>query len=199
MATSDPPNHLLIHQARLTPGSHAVCDEIEREIARDCAAFGLAHPYIGMEALSPPEGIWFVTGWTSEADLKKAGDDYAKNAPLSAAMQRHQERKAPLIAGTVETFTRYRQDLSRGMPWRPGLGRFLVVAVTKGDPGFDGTVFEDPDGTRFVFAAADTREEADATGAESGLRVFAVRADWSVPAEEWVAADPEFWSRRFNG
>ena len=26
-------------------------------------------------------------------------------------------------------------------------------------------------------------------------RVFAVRPNWSMPAREWVSADPEFWQK----
>jgi enterochelin esterase-like enzyme len=29
--------------------------------------------------------------------------------------------------------------------------------------------------------------------AEQGARIFAVRPNWSMPAPEWVAADPDFW------
>ncbi|HYL55646.1 MAG TPA: hypothetical protein VEU73_08740 [Gemmatimonadales bacterium] len=28
---------------------------------------------------------------------------------------------------------------------------------------------------------------------EQGARIFAVRPNWSMPAPEWVAADPDFW------
>ncbi len=32
------------------------------------------------------------------------------------------------------------------------------------------------------------------TGAhKQGARIFAVRPNWSMPAPEWVAADPDFW------
>jgi hypothetical protein len=47
----------------------------------------------------------------------------------------------------------------------------------------------------FSLQAAQTREEADAKAATAGpeARVFAVRPEWSMPADEWVVADPTFW------
>lgn len=76
-----------------------------------------------------------------------------------------------------------------------GLGRFLVVTMTKDNRGLDGTVFETSDGARFVVLPADTREEADAKAADAGsdARIFAVRPYWSRPAREWITADPVFW------
>lgn len=68
------------------------------------------------------------------------------------------------------------------------------MVVTKGAPGMNGTVFETDDGTRFVIVPAQTREAADAAAAAGpGSRVFAVRPSWSHPAEDWIAADPQFW------
>ena len=76
-----------------------------------------------------------------------------------------------------------------------GRGRFLVITVTKGNRRMDGTVFETADGTKFVLLPAKTRKEADTKAAALGseARVFAVRPYWSMPAREWVAADPVFW------
>ncbi len=195
LALAEPPHNLLIYHAHLKPGSHTAYDEIEQDIARDCAELGFPHPYLGIEPLSGPEEVWFLTAWGAEAELKQVADDYAKNAPLVAALERHRKRKASLILGPVEVFAKYRQDLSRGTPWSMGLGHFLVVTVTKGNHGIDGTVFESSDGTSFVMLPANTREEAEAkaAGVGSEARVFAVRPYWSMPAKEWVAADPEFW------
>ena len=95
----------------------------------------------------------------------------------------------------VEVFARYRQELSRGALWSLGLGRFLVITVTKVERQIDGTVFEAADGTKFVMFPAKTRREADAKAAAVAFeaRVFAVRPYWSKPAAEWIVADPDFW------
>ena len=57
------------------------------------------------------------------------------------------------------------------------MSRFLVIAVTKGNPNSDGTVFESQDGVRFVVTAAKTRTEADAKLSAAGpdAKIFAVR------------------------
>ena len=92
-------------------------------------------------------------------------------------------------------FANYRKDLSRGVPWILGQGRFLVITVTESQSRIDGTVFEAPDGTRFILSPVQTRREADSAAAAAGpeSRIFEVRPSWSFPAKEWIALDPAFW------
>jgi hypothetical protein len=186
---------LQIYRDRLKPGSHAAYGEIERDIALACAELEFPHPYLAIEPLTGPGEVWFLNRWESEAEQKRVADDYAKNAPLVEALGEKGKRKASLILEPVEVFARCRRELNRGTPWDMGLGRFLVITVTKAEREVDGTVFETPDGTKFVVLAASTRKEADAKAAAAGseARVFAVRPYWSMPASEWVAADPDFW------
>ena len=91
----------------------------------------------------------------------------------------------------------YRPDLSRGAAWTVAGARFLVVAVTRETPQADGSVFEAPDGVRFVIKPARTAQQADEDARALGhdARVFTVRPCWGVPAAEWIAADPDFWSQ----
>jgi hypothetical protein len=51
------------------------------------------------------------------------------------------------------------------------------------------------DGQRFVITPAATRAAADRVAAAAGARslVLAVQPQWSVPSNDWVAADPDFW------
>ncbi len=103
-------------------------------------------------------------------------------------------RGARLTDKAIEVVASYRQDQSAAPPWLIGQGRFLVISMGKSAQGMSGTAFEADDGTRFVIAAARTRAEADAVAASgAGSRVFAVRPSWSHPADDWIAADPEFW------
>jgi hypothetical protein len=76
-----------------------------------------------------------------------------------------------------------------------GQDAFLLITVTKNKPHSDGTVFETPDSVRFVVRAAKTRTEADAKLSAAGpdARIFVIRPEFSMPAAEWVAADPSFW------
>lgn len=190
-----PPQILQIYRDFIKPGSYAAYAENERDIARVAAELGFPHPYLAMEPLTGPKEVWFFNGWQSPAEQKQVAVDYAKNAPLVAAFETRGKRKAGLVVKPVEVFANYRPELSRGTPWSLGIGRFLVITVTKTDSRIDGTVFETSDGTRFIFAPAKTRQEADAKAAAAGseARVFAVRPYWSLPAREWVAADPAFW------
>jgi hypothetical protein len=68
--------------------------------------------------------------------------------------------------------------------------------MTKSSDRVEGSVYETPDGTRFVLRTFTTREPADAAAAatRAEARVFAVRPYWGMPAQEWIAADPEFWN-----
>jgi predicted enzyme related to lactoylglutathione lyase len=110
-----------------------------------------------------------------------------------AALTELPQRQAAFTEAPIEVFTSYRPDLTEGDPWLLGRGRVLVISVTRGSGS--GTVFEAPDGTRFIFRAVATREEADAAAANAGAdaRVFAVRPAWSTHARAWVDADPQLW------
>jgi hypothetical protein len=89
----------------------------------------------------------------------------------------------------------YRSDLSRSVPWRLAGVRFFVVTVTRRDRPPEGSVFEAPDGARFILRPVATRDEADLVAEVAGpeTTTFAVRPYWGMPATEWIAADPEFW------
>jgi hypothetical protein len=112
-----------------------------------------------------------------------------------AALANITKRRAGVIGTSVDLFADYRADLSGGAEWKVAGARFFVVTVTKDAPRAAGSVFEAPDGTRFIFRSARTRQDADAiaTAAGSETTVFAIRPYWGMPAKEWVAADPEFW------
>jgi ABC-type hemin transport system substrate-binding protein len=73
--------------------------------------------------------------------------------------------------------------------------RFFVVHVAKENSPSVYSVFEAPDGRRFVFAPVGSHQEADRQVKLAGPRaqVLAVQPRWSLPAEAWIAADPEFW------
>jgi hypothetical protein len=194
-AQVDPPQILQIHRELLRPGREAAYQEIEEDTARICGRLGCPHPYLSIEALTGSKEVWFFNGYESLAESERVVKAYSENSPLMAALQENSKRKAKLTLKPVSVFAEYRQGLSQGVPWMLGAGRFLVITVTKNNRRIDGTVFETADGTRFVVMSAQTREEADAKAVAAGseAKVFAVRPYWSMPAKEWVAADPAFW------
>jgi hypothetical protein len=194
-AQSKPPKILEIYRDFLKPGSDAAYNEIERDIARVCIELGFPHAYLAIESLTGPKEVWFLNGWESSAEQKQVADDYENNAPLAAALEKNAKRKAGLVSTPIEVFANYRPYSGGGEPWRLGMGRFLVITVTRASERMDGTTFETADGTKFIVLPANARAVADAKAAAIGpdTRVFAVRPYWSKPAEEWVSADPSFW------
>ena len=189
---------LLIAREPLVAGRENAYREIEEEIARLSAKLGCPHPYLAMESLTGPKEIWWFNGFDSPEDQRQVAEAYEKNAPFSAALKKNSDRKAPVTGKVIEVVAQYRPDLTSGVPWILGHGRFLVIAVTKDRPSSAGTVFQAADGTFFVFSPARTRKQADRLAASiPGSTVVVVRPSFSFPAKDWVAADPRFW--RANG
>ena len=190
-----PPQILQIYREPLKPGSEAAYHAIEEDTARISAPLGCPHPYLAIESLTGSKEVWWFNGYESSVQQRQVYDDYAKNARLMAALQQNSKRKATLTLEPIEVLAKYRQDLSVGTPWILGRGRFLVITVTKSNRPISGTVFEAPDGTRFIVTSTQTRREADAAKTLAGpeSNIFAVRPSWSFPAQEWIAADPLFW------
>jgi len=193
-----PPQTLFVHRDFLKPGSDNAYRPIEDDGARICVDLGCPHPYVGMESLTGPKEAWWLNGFESPAELKQVAADYQKNTRLMVALAEITRRKQDLVGEPVEVVLTYQPKLSRGAPWSLGHSRFLVILETKSPPQAEGTVFEGPDGTRWVFVSAQTlsaaKVKAAALGAEA--KIFAVRPNWSMPASAWVAADPTFWKSR---
>jgi len=195
---AQPPPILQIYRERLKPGSEAAYAAIETETAQLATALGCPHPYLGAELITGATEVWWFNGFESSAGRQRVADQYASNGRWMAALTRNSERKARLTLDPIEALATYRPDLTVGTPWVLGRGRFLVVSVTKTtDAPLGGTVFESADGARYIVAAAQTREDADAARMPAAAErfVLAVRPSWSFPPEEWIAADPKFWQR----
>jgi hypothetical protein len=199
-AQSQPPQILQIHRECLKPRMATAYQEIEEDTARICAKLRCPHPYLGIASLTGPKEVWFFNGYNSSAEQKQVVDDYARNAPLLAALRKNSLRKARLTTKPINVFAHYRQELSAGLSWILGHDRFLVITVTKTKSRMSGTVFESADGTRFVVVPAQNRQQSDALAAAARLesQVFAVRPSWSFPAKEWIAADSAFWRPRVS-
>ncbi len=190
-----PPHILQIHRERVKRGCEAEYETIEGETGRLCIELGCPHPFLGIVSLAGPTEVWFFNGYDSLAEQRQVVDDYVRNTALFDALTKQSQQKARLTETPVEVVATYRADASRGEPWSLGQGRFLVITVTKDTSDVAGTVFEAPDGTRFVFRAAQSRSEADDIAWSAGPEsvVCGVRPNWSFPAPEWVARDPAFW------
>lgn len=195
MAQEHPPTILEIYRDSLRPGSEAAYRAVEEEAASICAELKCPHPHLALESLTGPKEVWWLNAFESEAAKQRVVNEYAKNRALTAALAAIGQRKERLVGRPVDLFVNYRADLSRGAPWTLAGARFFVVTVTKKDRETQGSVFEAPDGTRFILKSVGTHDEADALAAAAGpeTRIFAVRPYWAMPAREWIAADPDFW------
>jgi hypothetical protein len=100
-----------------------------------------------------------------------------------------------LIGKPIEGFAVYRRDLSRDSAWSLAGARYMLVYTTRSRKPADGSVWEMRDSTLYVLRPLKTALQTDALAVESNARAFAVRPNWSMPAPEWIAADPDFWKR----
>ena len=189
------PMLLQIYRDFVVRGSEAAYRAIEEDAARICAERSFPHPHLALEPLAGPSEVWWLNGFDSEADRQRVTRDYESDPALVAALQDVGRRKQGLVGTPLDVLARYRADLSRGAPWAVAGTRFFTVTVTAQDPKVEGSAFEAPDGTRFVFRPAHTRRQAERAAAAAGPEalVFAVRPYWGMPAKEWIAADPRFW------
>jgi hypothetical protein len=191
-----PPRILYISREFWKPGHEAELNRIEAEAARVCVSLGVPHPYLGIESLTGPKEVWYINGFASAEELKQVTEAYSKNPKLLAAMHRFAiERTEFQSQDNIEGTATYRPELSHGSGWVMGEDRFLVIALSKGNPHGAGTVFESQNGLRFVLTVAKTKAEADAKLSAAGpdAMIFAVRPGFSMPAAQWVANDPSFW------
>lgn len=166
MTQPAPTPTLILYIARepLVAGRENAYREIEEQTARLSVKRGCPHPYLAMESLTGPKEIWWFNGFESPEDQSQVGEAYEKNVPLSAALKSNRDRKAPFTGKVTEIVAHYRPDLTGGVPWIVGYGRFLVIAVTNDRPSSASTVFQAADGTFFVFSPARTRKQADRCG-----------------------------------
>ncbi|MFI5227727.1 MAG: hypothetical protein ACHQWU_01585 [Gemmatimonadales bacterium] len=193
LAQTPAPRYAYIYRDSLKRGVDSAYVVIENDGAQVCADLRCPNPYVGLESLSGVHEAWWINMFASEADTARVASVYATNRTLSQALGVIAQRKAALIGTPAQGFAVYRRDLSRGPAWSMAGARFIVVAVTRDRGTADGSVWEMLDSTLYVLQPARTLREADALAQRNHGRVLAVRPGWSMPAADWVAADPEFW------
>jgi hypothetical protein len=193
---NEPPQFLLIVRERLRPGSGEAYDKNELQIADACATLNCPHPYLALASVSGPKEVWWLNAFASQEQREGVGSAYARNELLMAALQPLGKRKEDFREALTTAMTTYRQDVSGDAAWRIAGARFVVITVTSEDGPSVGTVFESPDGRRFVLASASSRAAAEDIVARSGpgATILAVQPQWSFPEAAWIDADPDFWS-----
>ena len=186
----------LIYRDFVLPGQEALYRTIEEDAARICLEFECPHPHFAIESLSGAKEVWWLNCFDSEAEKARVVDAYAQNEPLTRELSGITQRKQGVVGPPVEVWAIYQPHLS-SEPFNVTGARFFVVQLTKEPVKLMGAVFQDGDGTRYAFRPATDLEEATALAGADSI-VFAVRPYWGLPAPEWIAADPEFWSRQPN-
>ena len=200
-APEPPPQSIYIYRERLRPGAEAEYGRVEEDAARICVRLECPNPYLALESVRGSREVWWLNAFASEANRHRVYRGYEQNVALTAALREITRRKQGLTFEPHETLATYRSDLSDGSSWRMLGTRFFVITVTDAAKKGDGCVFEAARGREapkqkwFVVVPAATRSEADrkAATAGPGTRVFAIRPAWCLPAEAWIAADPDFW------
>ena len=193
LAQQPPPRFMYIYRDSLRRGVDSAFRAIEDDGAQICADFKCPNPYLALESLSGPHEAWWLNALASEADSARVVRAYAANRPLAEALGAVARRKASLIGTPISGTGFYRPDLSRGPEWSVTGARFVLVTVTRDHRPGNGSVWEMTDSTLYILRPARTREQAEALAREDGARIFAVRPNWSMPAPEWIASDPDFW------
>lgn len=190
------PQFLLIVRERLRAGMEDPYNRNELEVADTCATLGCPHPYLALATVAGPTEVWWFNAFASEEERDQLDAAYARNEALMAKLLPLGKRKETFRETLTTTHTTYRPDLSGDNVLRLAAARFFVITVTPHAPTPSGVVFESAEGERFVIASTGNRATADAIAARAGSRstILAVQPQWSFPAEDWVTADPEFWS-----
>ena len=193
LAQGRAPRFMYIYRDSLKRGVDSAYRVIENDGAQICADLRCPNPYIGIESLSGPHEAWWINVFATEADTARVANVYATNRALSTALNVVAQRKAPLVGTPIQGFAVHRRDLSRGPAWSVAGARFVVVTVTRDLRPVNGSAWVMADSTLYGLQPVPTRREADSLARQPNARVFAVRPNWSMPAPEWVAADPGFW------
>ena len=188
-----PPHFLYIYRDSLKSGVDSAYRAIENDGAQICADFRCPNPYLGLESLSGTHEAWWINEFGNVADTLRVSRAYATNRPLAEALGDVAKRKAPLIGTPIQGFASYRRDLSHGPSWSIAGAHFIVVSITRDPRPADGAVWSMGDSAFYVMRAAHARAQAEEIARRTGGRVFAVRPNWSMPAQSWIKADPRFW------
>jgi len=193
LAQGPAPRFMYIYRDSLKRGVDSAYRVIENDGARICADMGCPNPYLALESLSGPHEAWWLNVFATAADTARVVNAYASNRALTAALNVVAQRKAALIGTPVQGYAVYRRELSRSPAWSVARARFIVVTVTRDLRLVDGSAWVMADSTLYGLQPVTNRREADSLARQGNARVFAVRPNWSMPAPEWVAADPDFW------
>jgi hypothetical protein len=192
LAQTASPRFLYIYRDSLKSGVDSAYRAIENDGAQICADFKCPNPYLGLESLAGTHQAFWINAFASAADTARVASAYAGNRVLADSLGLVAKRKETLIGTPIAGFAVYRPELSRGPVWPVAGARYVLVYTTRSRRPANGSVWEMTDSTLYVFRPLKSAQQPKAL-ADGSARLFVVRPNWSMPAPEWVAADPEFW------
>jgi hypothetical protein len=135
-APSAPPAVLQIYRDPVKPSKMAEYSRIEGEAAQACARAS-TWPYLAIQSITGPQEVWFISGFDSYAAMERSADPFARNAALSAELNRLLEAKASLVAEPRAIYAHYRDDLSSNADLVQPRTRFFTVTIVTVRPGHE--------------------------------------------------------------
>ena len=201
---SQPAPVLAINGAVTKSGTQQEYESILRKTAESCRKSGCPQSYLVFSSLSNPSETWVLTSFASREEWEKS---YSSQSDLPVL------RNQMALRMSYGYFVDYRADLSHGTQWQMGHDQLLIVQRTKNQPLGDGAVFQAGDEFIVITPAS---SDADAVAAASKASFFpssrvpaaasahsvflssdvfvaVLRPELSLPAKEWIDADPELW------
>src|ERR1041385_57679 len=133
---SVPPALLQIYRDPVKPSRMAEYSRIESEAALACAR-ARSGPYLGAQTMTSPQEDWVISGFDSYEAMEHSAEPVARNAALTAELNRLLEAKANLVEQPREVFAHYRDDLSGNAPLIQPRTRFFTVTIVTVHPGHE--------------------------------------------------------------
>lgn len=139
--SAPPPTILQIYRDPVKPSKMAEYARIESEAAQACARAS-TWPYLAIQSITGPQEVWFISGFDSYVAMEGSAEPFARNASLSAELNRLLEAKANLVAEPRAVYAHYRDDLSSNTGLVQPRTRFFTVTLVTVRPGHE-REFED--------------------------------------------------------
>lgn len=134
--SAPPPALLQIYRDPVKPAKMPEYSRIEGEAAQ-ARARASTWPYLAIQSITGPQEVWFISGFDSYAALERSAEPFARNAMLTAELNRLLEAKTSLVADPRAVYAHYREDLSSNAGLVQPHTRFFTVTIVTVRPGHE--------------------------------------------------------------
>jgi hypothetical protein len=191
--TESPPALLLVVREHVMPAHESEYARLETALTTDGLRLRCPHPHVALEPTSGPKVVWWLNAFASVEAMRAVEQAYANDTTLKAALDVLAERKVAIVSATDTVLAEYDASASAPDGWTMLGTRYFVVRFNA-PAETQAAVFVAPDGRRIAFRPVRSRADADRiVAAERDAIALAVQPRWSLPAEDWRAADRTFW------